>query len=61
MKGKVHWGVVVEPAEDCCERRASWGKVYHPDEAPACRCGTVRAAGVVRDRPRMTYQQENEY
>jgi len=64
MKGKGSIaGVVVEPAEDCCDAaRELAGKVYHPDEAPrlplrdcprGSRCGCVY-------RPRMTYQQENK-
>jgi hypothetical protein len=54
-------GVVIQPAQDCCEaaRQLEPRKVYHPDNAPllplprcpqGCRCGCVY-------RPVMSYEQ----
>ena len=54
-------GVVIEPAQNCCEaaRQLPKNQTYHPDEAPRLplpECPQGRSCGCVY-RPVMTYTQ----
>jgi hypothetical protein len=65
MKGKGSIaGVIVRPAQDCCDaaRRLPEGSIYHPDEAPRLPlpdCPYSRRCACVY-RPVMTYERPEE-
>jgi hypothetical protein len=57
-------GVVVQPAQDCCEaaRQLPQDQIYHPDEAPHLplpQCTQERCCACVY-RPVMSYQRTDE-